>query len=242
MQLNQYKDQQQIQEKIYQIFNQKHIILSKETEKIIERIYNKGEKEQFFLLHIIIQRNFIDKKNANFIDGFIFQKLKEVKQEKIKEKVNYFFPNGLISLKSSLNINYQPLQNLLIDQKFQEADQLTQKYLCQLVELKTNQKKTWLYFTDIQFLPTDDLFQLDLLWKIYSKGKFGFSVQKKIWINNNKKWNTLWEKIGWLKKGIMKRYPQEFTWTIEAPTGHLPLSNQLRGTQTLMYLFSHIYW
>lgn len=83
-----------------------------------------------------------------------------------------------------------------------------------------------------------------MLWKVYSKGKFGFSIQKNIWLKQNKQWDKLWEKIKWLeaKTGIMKRYPKEFTWSIDAPEGHLPLFNQLRGTQTLYYLFQKINW
>ena len=108
--------------------------------------------------------------------------------------------------------------------------------------MKTNNKKNWLYFTDIQFLPKQDLFILDKLWKIYSKGKFGFSIQKKIWVYNNKKWDKFWEKINWISNGVMRRYPNDFVWTVDAPEGHLPLFNQLRGTQTLSYLFRNIQW
>ena len=143
-----------------------------------------------------------------------------------------------------IEINYQPLQELLITKNFQEADKLTQKYLCELVEKQTQQKKQWLYFTDINFIPVSELFVIDLLWKTYSKGKFGFSVQKSIWMKYNNKWDKLWEKIKWseITTGTMKRYPQEFIWTIDAPEGHLPLFNQLRGTQTLSYLFKKINW
>lgn len=228
--------------KINNLFEKNYTTISKDTEKIIIDILNKGIKEQQILLDFIVKRRVIEKKEINVVDGFIFIQLMEIKKQTIKTQLLKFFPKGLLTLKPSLKIDYQPLQNLLLNKNFQDADKLTQNYLCKLANITTNRKKEWLYFTDIQFLPTEDLFTLDLLWKTYSKGKFGFSVQKKIWIHNNYKWNKFLEKIGWTSTGTMNRYPQEFIWTIEAPEGHLPLFNQLRGTQTLSYLFEYIKW
>nr|YP_009392598.1 hypothetical protein [Bostrychia tenella]ARW61160.1 hypothetical protein [Bostrychia tenella] len=227
---------------INSIFEKSYTIIPDDTEKLINNILNQGKTKQEILLDIIIKRRIIEKKEINVIDGFIFSKLIAIRTKNINSKLKKFFPDGILRFKSSLKINYQPLQGLLLKGKFQEADKLTQKYLCELVKITTNSKREWLYFTDIQFLPIDDLFTLDLLWKVYSKGKFGFSVQKKLWTSTNCKWNKFWETIGWTNKGIMNRYPQEFIWTLEAPDGHLPLFNQLRGTQTLSSLFKCIQW
>ena len=213
--------------------------ISKSTETTVNSIY---KKEQEILLQFIITRLIVNNKVADVLDGFIYQKLVKTNKDKIKKGIMQYFPNGIIQIQSSSNNNYQNLQTLLMNEKFEEADALTNKYLCELVQKKSPRRKKWLYFTDVQFLSSEDLFTLDNLWKTYSKGKFGFSVQKKIWIKGNKNWDKLWEKISWTNNGKMKRYPQEFQWTIEAPEGHLPLFNQLRGTQTLSYLFQNITW
>lgn len=213
--------------------------INQSTEKIINITY---EQEQDSLLEFIIARILVNKKTADTLDGFIYQKLLKTDQQRIRKKLIQHFPNGIVTLKSCSDINYEPLQKLLINENFKEADKLTNQHLCELVKTKTTIEKNWLYFTDIQFLPTEDLFTLDFLWKIYSRGKFGFSVQKQIWIKSKKNWDILWEKISWTSNGSMKRYPQEFQWTIQAPEGHLPLFNQLRGTQTLSYLFKNITW
>nr|YP_009398818.1 hypothetical protein [Cliftonaea pectinata]ARW68049.1 hypothetical protein [Cliftonaea pectinata] len=220
--------------------NTNKIDISHETEQRIKTLIKNGEQE--FLLQLVITKNSQENNTLNELDGFIFTELMKTEISNIKKKLYHFFPEGLIKFKRSLKINYQPLQELLIKKEFLEADKMTQQYLCNLVEITLNNKKSWLYFTDIQFLPIDDLFTIDLLWRVYSKGKFGFSIQKEVWIKNNYEWNKLWEKIGWTNKGIMKRYPQEFTWKIEAPEGHLPLFNQLRGTQALYSLFKRITW
>nr|YP_010618808.1 hypothetical protein PN064_pgp182 [Deltalsia parasitica]WAX02821.1 hypothetical protein [Deltalsia parasitica] len=229
------------EEQIITILNKSHSIITTQTETIIDEIL-LNTKGREIIINEIIQHYILNNNNTQIIDGLIYQKILETNDKQTIEKLIQNLPNGAINLKRFTHINYQTLQDLLINKKFEEADKLTQKCLCEIVETKTNNKKSWLYFTDIQFLPEEDLFILDLLWKIYSKGKFGFSVQKKIWINNNKKWDKLWDKICWIKKGIMKRYPQEFMWTIDAPEGHLPLFNQLRGTQSLYYLFNKIEW
>lgn len=36
-----------------------------------------------------------------------------------------------------------------------------------------------------------------------------------------------------------RKWPQEFFYTLEAPKGHLPLTNALRGTQLLQAVLEH---
>nr|YP_010952330.1 conserved hypothetical plastid protein [Gloiopeltis furcata]WMP13999.1 conserved hypothetical plastid protein [Gloiopeltis furcata] len=139
-------------------------------------------------------------------------------------------------------MDYKPLQKLLISKHYRQADRLTQIYLCQLAGLDEDSKRNWLYFTDIQSLPSEDLATIDMLWRLYSRNKFGFSRQRKIWLSNNCNWEKLWSRIGWKNEGVACRYPDEFMWSIDAPQGHLPLFNQLRGVQVLSALFDHTVW
>nr|WGH13757.1 hypothetical protein Ycf53 [Lophurella pseudocorticata] len=229
------------EEEIRIIFTKNYSTITHEIERTIDNILINKEGQEI-IIEKIIKRAHLNNNDTQIIDGLIYQKIIETNNNQIRKKLLKKLPNGVINFTKFNQISYQNLQHLLINKKFEEADRLTQQCLCEIVKLKTNNQKSWLYFTDIQFIPKEDLFILDLLWRIYSKGKFGFSIQKKIWIQNNKKWDKLWERIDWLKKGVMKRYPQEFIWTIDAPEGHLPLFNQLRGTQTLSYLFNNIEW
>lgn len=225
------------------IFSNNEKIISSNIEKKIDKIITEENGREAIIFSIINRYKEVDK-NINIVDGFIYQKIMETKNKQLINKLKNHLPKGVINLEKYIEVNYQPLQELLIAKNFQEADKLTQKYLCALVEKHTKKSKQWLYFTDINFIPVNELFIIDLLWKTYSKGKFGFSVQKKIWVKYNNRWDKLWEKIKWseIATGTMKRYPQEFIWTIDAPEGHLPLFNQLRGTQTLSYLFKKINW
>ena len=200
-----------------------HNSLSKKQQLLlVQQIVLEEINGEQALLDLLINRRVIDKLDVSYLDSIIFEALNNSRMEQIQQGLKNYFPNGLISFESSLSIDYQPLQNLLINHNFQEADRLTQVYLCKLVGLDQNSKRDWLYFTDISLLPSDDLYIIDKLWSIYSRYKFGFSKQRQIWLANNCNWEKLWIQIGWKSQGIPRRYPGEFIWTINAPSGHLP--------------------
>lgn len=189
--------------------------------------------------------SFLEKKALNnskefdCIDGTIYKILLQSGNPDIVKKLNIHFADGLVDSHSKFYISYLELQDLLLKNNFQEADRLTSQLLCLFVNIKN---RSWLYFSDVKRIPQSELKILDNLWKTYSKGKFGFSVQRQIWLGNNQDWNLLWDKIGWRQKEVLCRYPEEFTWDLTAPIGHLPLSNQLRGIQTLKALFNLKVW
>ncbi|KAK6122860.1 hypothetical protein DH2020_043386 [Rehmannia glutinosa] len=47
-------------------------------------------------------------------------------------------------------------------------------------------KRGYVFFSEVQFIPADDLKAIDDLWKLHSGDKFGYSVQKKIFKNQIK--------------------------------------------------------
>jgi hypothetical protein len=144
-------------------------------------------------------------------------------------------------LKSETNIDYTPLAQLLIEQDFEAADRLTSIKLRESVG-EVTVKRGWLYFTEVAQINNTDLKTINDLWLANSDGKFGFSVQRKIWLGLDKNWEKLWLQIGWKKDGRFTRYPTEFIWDINAPKGHLPLSNQIRGNKTISAIFAHPLW
>jgi hypothetical protein len=146
-----------------------------------------------------------------------------------------------VPLQSAQAIDYSSLQNLLIQQDFQAADRLTLEKLCELAGDAAIQRK-WIYFTEVESFPTVDLQTINLLWRVYSDGKFGYSVQRELWLGTGKNWDKLWPMIGWKSGNNWTRYPQEFTWDLSAPKGHLPLSNQLRGVRVIAAMLMHPAW
>jgi len=75
-------------------------------------------------------------------------------------------------------ISYQKLENLLKNAQWQEANQETWNLLC--VTLHKNQG-THLTATDIEQIPCSAIHNIDQLWHRYSNGKFGFSVQSRLY-------------------------------------------------------------
>ncbi len=150
-------------------------------------------------------------------------------------------PNGIVPLSSNSSVDYQPLQRLLIAQEFEEADRVTLQKLCELAGPAAIQRK-WVYFTEVDSFPNQDLLTIDQLWRVYSEDRFGFSKQRELWLGLNQNWDRLWEKLEWKSGNIWTRYPGEFVWDLSAPVGHLPLSNQLRGVRMMEFLLSHPAW
>lgn len=177
----------------------------------------------------------------DLVAGAIYQVLFQAESPTCADFLQTHFPTGVVPLRSQSNLDYHPLQILLAKQDFQAADQLTLQKLCELAGETAVQRK-WIYFTEVDKFPAIDLQTIDALWQTHSQGRFGFSVQRDLWLSVGKNWDKLWAKIGW-KDGInWTRYPQGFTWDLTAPKGHLPLSNQLRGVRVMASLMAHPAW
>lgn len=196
---------------------------------------NDGEKA---LMEFLQQRQ---PNSPTWIDGNVYQILARSNSPLAQEFLQANFPRGIVPLKSARDIDYTQLQKLLISQDFQAADSLTLRLLCQLAGTAAIERK-WLYFTEVDNFPPVDLHTINTLWLVFSEGKFGFSVQREIWLSVGKNWEKLWVQIGWKSGNNWTRYPNEFTWDLTAPKAHLPLSNQLRGVRAIFSLLSHPAW
>ncbi|MGB8702317.1 MAG: GUN4 N-terminal ARM-like repeat domain-containing protein [Thermosynechococcaceae cyanobacterium] len=176
-----------------------------------------------------------------FVEGLCYEQLLRSTAPESQMFLQQHFPTGIVPLTSEANIDYKPLQRLLADHHFLEADRVTLQKLCELAG-PAAMKRKWLYFSEVEGFPAMDLLTLNRLWQVHSEGKFGFSVQRQIWLSVGRNWEVLWPKIQWKAGKTWTRYPDEFVWDLSAPRGHLPLSNQLRGVQTMNALLSHPAW
>eukprot|EP00271_Cylindrocystis_brebissonii_P007947 TRINITY_DN21905_c0_g1_i1.p1 TRINITY_DN21905_c0_g1~~TRINITY_DN21905_c0_g1_i1.p1 ORF type:complete len:321 (-),score=30.14 TRINITY_DN21905_c0_g1_i1:1321-2283(-) len=149
-------------------------------------------------------------------------------------------PTVVVPLESGAGVSYELLRSLLARGQWEAADEETRRVLCVLAG-EGAAKRKWVYFSEVQFMPNSDLLTIDSLWRAYSNNKFGFSVQRRIWQTCDQRWKPFFLKIDWTygENSTYKKFPAEFQWSIDAPTGHLPLTNALRGTQLLEKLFTH---
>jgi hypothetical protein len=191
----------------------------------------------------VLATTLVDRKDElpTILDGKIFQVLYATEQEEMRGFLAQQWPKGRLEMPSKRGIDYEPLQDLLIQQEFEEADRLTLAKLCELAG-PTAVKRKWVYFTEVEQFPSEDLQTIDRLWLAYSEGKFGFSVQQRIWLSLGQNWDKLWPRIAWKDDNIWTRYPGGFIWDLSAPDGHLPLSNQLRGVRMMASLLTHPAW
>jgi hypothetical protein len=221
--------------------------------QLSQQLYTSSEKKQLQIIPELanagktgleVLKEFLKAQQSNppnLAMGLAYQALYNAESPEIQEFVPTHFPEGIVPLHSERGIDYQPLQQALVQQDFLVADRLTLEKLCELASPAAVQRK-WPYFSEVDNFPITDLQTIDTLWVIHSQGKFGFSVQRQLWLSLGKNWDKLWPKIGWKTGNNWTRYPGEFIWNLSAPVGHLPLSNQLRGVRVIASLLSHPAW
>lgn len=143
---------------------------------------------------------------------------------------------------SSSDVDYSRLEDFLQLEQWQEADLETAKLL---LEVANREEEGWLDPDSVENLPCDVLSQIDHLWLEHSGGKFGFSVQKNIYIKNcggkpdgqydQATWYCFADDVGW-------RVNQEFisssqvTFDASAPKGHLPIDQAIAMPPSKSYI------
>ena len=145
---------------------------------------------------------------------------------------------GWFATSSESDLDYSPLQQTLLEERFEEADRLTSAFLRKLAGEQA-ERRGYVYFSEVLSMSGLDLVTMDRLWIAYSQGRFGFSVQARLLATLNGRYDKLWPRIGWKKEGVWTRYPKAFDWSLKAPEGHMPLVNQLRGIRLIDALLNH---
>jgi serine/threonine protein kinase len=150
-----------------------------------------------------------------------------------------------IQLKSSVGMEYNNLRDLLKAEKWEEADEETTRVMLAVAN-KNRLRKSWLNVDSIDNFPCEDLRSIDQLWVKYSDGRFGFSVQKKIYQSlggtrsyDEKMWQAFGDKVGWRHQGIWLYYNSinYEKYGKKAPEGHLPAGLVLRERDRISFTF-----
>ncbi|NEQ99993.1 MAG: hypothetical protein F6K30_25380 [Cyanothece sp. SIO2G6] len=211
---------------------------SKQKFQAVQELAAQGQSGETVLMDILRQRV---GQPITAVEGAVMQVLTAATSVEVQTFLTQHWNDGLVLLQSERDIDYAPIQQALARKQYEEADRLTLQKMCELAGPVAVGRK-WLYFSDVDQFPTTDLRLIDQLWRVYSEDKFGFSIQRELWLSSKKDWERLWPKIGWKGDNGWTRYPNEFTWDLSAPRGHLPLSNQLRGVRVMAALMNHPAW
>jgi len=150
--------------------------------------------------------------------------------------------------------HHQTLQDLLVNQNWQEADLETKRLIFQV-----NSEKTIELISKIKAFSKEELEEIDRLWVEHSNGRFGFSVQWQIYqdilaeqknlgkpvvtekypiVGRWSPMSALAIVLGWLSAGAEEwDFDRDTYYEIDAPKGHLPTA----GKQALGHAFHHGY-
>eukprot|EP00798_Chlamydomonas_sp_ICE-L_P015821 gene15821-21941_t len=103
-----------------------------------------------------------------------------------------------IPLNSTVGIDYTALCDFLKEGDFRKADDETRALLIRLAGEEA-EKRNWVYWTEVKTISVDDFQTMDKLWKAASNNKFGFSVQKEIWRQSQKRWPKFFKNLDWIQ-------------------------------------------
>ncbi len=138
--------------------------------------------------------------------------------------------------------DYDLLQSLLAEKSWKEADRETMQILLRIADTTEKRgrlkptKKGWLTEENVKKIPIESLQAINNLWLAESHGKFGYSVQKQIWLDvtqvesiddskviyNNVLFGDFADRVGWQLGGHWKSSYDDFNFSLDAPDGHLP--------------------
>jgi len=122
-------------------------------------------------------------------------------------------------LSSQKGIDYTRLRDLLKAGEWKQADKET---LAVMLKATGREEEGWLNINSIDNFPCTDLRTIDQLWVKYSNGRFGFSVQKRIYDDVGKDYEKFGDCIEWRVKGNWIAY-KDLNFNTTASMGHLPL-------------------
>ena len=157
--------------------------------------------------------------------------LKPLTENKVKQALIEF--NAPLKQWSA---DYTYLRDLLAQGKWQQADARTARIILAVAK---KEEIGFLTNKDIDSFPSEDLRTIDQLWLKYSNGRFGFSVQKRIYQSlggtreyNESIWNAFGDHVGWRKEGVWLTWDWGVIFDIKAPEAHLPVDLYQWGLKT----------
>jgi hypothetical protein len=127
-------------------------------------------------------------------------------------------------LRSDLKIDYRKLEALLKDKKWEEADEETINVMLQPCQRKAQDWLESISYDKADYIidfPRKDLETIGNLWAKYSRGRFGFRVQKRIWKEVGEDYDAFGDRVGWRVEGKWI-YRSDIDYSLDAPFGHLP--------------------
>ncbi|MEH2406976.1 GUN4 domain-containing protein [Nostoc sp.] len=141
------------------------------------------------------------------------------------DKLLQVSPGTQDDLSSEKGVDYTKLRDLLAGRNWREANNETYLVMLQAVG---REQGDFIRPDELLKFPCTDLHTVDRLWVKYSKGRFGFSVQKNIYLDVGGKADGSYDKEAFIKFGdavgwrVNDRWFDGIIFDISASQGHLP--------------------
>lgn len=150
-------------------------------------------------------------------------------------------PVGVEELKSDEGIDYTRLRNFLKAGSWRAADLETGHRMLEAVGRVEND---WIRPDELRKFPCADLKTIDSLWKNYSDGKFGFSLQKAVWqecgspISSGEEWDRFCVQVGWQDSRATRylSYPELQADPNFSPQGEFPFFSFCWNGSSLLWM------
>lgn len=135
-------------------------------------------------------------------------------------------------------LRYRDLETYLQNGQWKEADDETYRLMITAIGKEEGQ---WFEAEELLNFPCEELLAIDELWVNYSNGKFGFSVQKDIYLEcggvpdgryHKEAFEKFGDRVGWRENGNWMPY-NKVTFDTKAPHGHLPFNPGLWEVSSL---------
>lgn len=129
-------------------------------------------------------------------------------------------------------IDYNSLRRLLAAGQWRKANDRTGQLM---LKASGREAQGWVSTQNIEKFPCWDLKTIDSLWKEYSQGRFGFSVQFPIFIETGNRpgrlvdvdaYESFGDRIGWRNGKEWVVFKENLIYSLNAPIGHLPNPRQ----------------
>ncbi|EDZ96636.1 GUN4 domain protein [Limnospira maxima CS-328] len=226
----------QTMNRLAQSQNQRQADFQSQLDGIVERIdsLNKEQNQQQ-LQNLQSQLDKINRQIGNLTQSQSQQKTEII--EAIKSELKPILEEVQdVPIVSASGFDYTQLNRLLKSGNWKAADEETAKMM---LAVARQTQRGYLDEGDIKNFPCDDLRIIDGLWVKHSRGRFGLSVQKQIYINCGGKPDgsypgaTIWERymdeVGWRVNGSYLLSWSDCTFSAAAPLGHLPARMHIHG-------------
>ena len=181
------------------------------------------------LMHVVEGANIFNINASSISNNFSGEILIGGSSIVTKETINRIDPaleQELEVLKGKVQSSrYQKLEDFLKNQQWKEADSETYRLMITTVGKEEGQ---WSESEELLNFPCEELLSIDRLWVKYSEGRFGFSVQKELYLecggiadgqHHAEAWKSFCNTNGWMEKDEYIKV----LFNASAPRGHLPM-------------------